>query len=82
MELGAALTVITASQLGLPVSSTQSITGATVAVGLCNGDTKALNWRLLAWFAFGWMVTLPVTAVISGCLMGIIINAPRFGYSQ
>lgn len=82
MELGAALTVITASQLGLPVSSTQSITGATVAVGLCNGDTKALNWRLLAWFGFGWLVTLPVTAVISGCLMGIIINAPRFGYSQ
>jgi sodium-dependent phosphate transporter len=38
MELGAAITVITASFLGLPVSTTHCITGATVAVGLCNGD--------------------------------------------
>ncbi len=40
MELGASITVVLASYLGLPVSSTQSITGATLAVGLCNGDWK------------------------------------------
>lgn len=29
------------------VSTTQCITGATIAVGLCNGDVKALNWRMV-----------------------------------
>lgn len=26
----------------------------------------------------GWVLTLPIAGIISGCLMGIIINAPRF----
>ena len=38
MELGAAITVILASQYGLPVSTTMCITGATLGVSLCNGD--------------------------------------------
>ncbi|GAA5927465.1 hypothetical protein JCM10213_003478 [Rhodosporidiobolus nylandii] len=62
MELGAAITVILASQYGLPVSSTMSITGATVGVALCNGDLKSINWR-----AIGWR-----------CLMGILLNVPHF----
>ncbi|KAG8979756.1 Na+/Pi symporter [Tulasnella sp. 427] len=81
MELGAATTVVLASQLGLPVSTTQSIFGATVAVGICNGDLSTINWRMCLWVIFGWILTVPCAAVISGCLYGLIINAPRFGYS-
>lgn len=79
MELGAALTVVFATRLGLPISTTQCIVGATLAVGLCTGDLKAVNWRVVAWTYFGWFLTLPITGLISGCLMGFIINAPRFG---
>lgn len=42
MELGAAITVILASQYGLPVSTTMCITGATMGVALCNGDVSYL----------------------------------------
>ncbi|SPO32613.1 probable PHO89 - Na+/phosphate co-transporter [Ustilago trichophora] len=76
MELGASITVVLASYLGLPVSSTQSITGATLAVGLCNGDYKAMNWRMLGWIFFSWVLTLPIAGLISGCLLAIILNAP------
>ncbi|PVI06948.1 phosphate transporter [Periconia macrospinosa] len=79
MELGAALTVILATRLGLPISTTQCITGATVGVGLCSGTYKAINWRMIAWIYMGWIITLPVAGIISGGLMGIIINAPRWG---
>ena len=79
MELGSALTVVMATRLALPISTTQCITGATVGVGLCTGDVKAINWRMVAWIYFGWLITLPVTGLISGCLMGIIINAPQWG---
>lgn len=35
---------------------------------------------MVAWVYMGWIVTLPVAGIISGCLCGIIINAPRWGY--
>lgn len=81
MELGSAITVIMATRLALPVSTTQCITGATVGVGLCNGDWRTINWRMIAWIYMGWFITLPVTGIISGGLMGIIINAPQWGNS-
>lgn len=62
---------------GLPVSTTQCITGATVGVGLCNGDWKSINWRMIGFIYSGWLITLPVTAAISGGLMGFVINAPQ-----
>lgn len=79
MELGSAITVVMATRLALPVSTTQCIVGATVGVGLCTGDVKAINWRMVLWIYGGWIITLPVTGIISGCLMGIIINAPQWG---
>ena len=78
MELGAALTVVMATRLALPVSTTQCIIGATVGVGLCAGDYKAINWRMVAWSYSAWFVTLPATAVISGLIMAFTINAPSF----
>lgn len=65
--------------LGLPVSTTQCITGATVGVGLCNGDWRAINWRMVAWIYMGWFITLPTAATLSGGLMAFIINAPTRG---
>ncbi|KAK4087372.1 hypothetical protein Purlil1_8220 [Purpureocillium lilacinum] len=80
MELGAACTIILATRLKLPVSTTQCIAGATVGVGLCSGTWRSINWRVVTWIYMGWIVTLPVAALISGCICGIIINAPRWGY--
>lgn len=78
MELATAITVIMATRLRIPVSTTQCITGATVGVGLANGDWRCINPKLVGWIYMGWIITVPVTALISGCLMGIIINAPRW----
>lgn len=48
IELGAAITVLLASRLGLPVSTTQCLTGAAVGVALMNYDLGAVNWRQIA----------------------------------
>ncbi|GAA5849977.1 hypothetical protein JCM3766R1_001942 [Sporobolomyces carnicolor] len=77
MELGASITVILASQYGLPVSTTMCITGSTIGVGLCNGDLRSINWRAVGWIFLGWVITVPVVGTIAGCLLAIIINAPR-----
>ncbi|KAJ9091036.1 hypothetical protein QFC19_009273 [Naganishia cerealis] len=77
MELGASITVILASQYGIPVSTSMCITGATIGVSLCNGDIKSTNWRAIGWIYCGWILTIIITATASACLLAIVINAPR-----
>lgn len=79
IEFGAAITVVMATQLEIPISTTQCAVGATVFVGLCNQDFRSVNWRMVLWCYLGWLITLPVAGIISGVLTGIILNAPRFG---
>jgi sodium-dependent phosphate transporter len=78
MELGAAITVLLASRLGLPVSTTQCLTGATVGVALMNFDVGAVNWRQIGFIFSGWLMTLPVAGLMSGLLMVMALNTPHF----
>ncbi|KAH3688951.1 hypothetical protein WICPIJ_000065 [Wickerhamomyces pijperi] len=79
IELGTALTTVIATQLSIPVSTTQEAVGATVFVGFCNKDVKAVNWRIVLFCYLGWIVTLPCAGIIAGVINGIILNAPREG---
>ncbi|KAJ3094125.1 Na+/Pi symporter, partial [Phlyctochytrium bullatum] len=78
MELGAALAVITASFLGLPVSTTQCIVGATVFVGLSQGNLKAINWKMFGISFFGWILTLPIAGGSAGLLYALLTRGPSF----
>ncbi|PQE27595.1 phosphate-repressible phosphate permease protein [Rutstroemia sp. NJR-2017a BBW] len=78
MELGAAITVLLASRLGLPVSTTQCLTGSTIGVSLMNYSLGATNWRQVGFIFCGWVLTLPVAGLISGILMVIALNTPHF----
>ncbi|KAJ2225264.1 hypothetical protein GGF40_001004 [Coemansia sp. RSA 1286] len=75
-ELGTSLTVLTASKIGLPVSTTHCITGAITAIGLCNGNFRALNWKMLAWCFMSWIFTLPIAGLIAGLLFAFGSNSP------
>ena len=77
IELGAMFTVMIASKLGIPVSTTHCISGATVAVGLCNGNTDAINWRMVAIIFGGWIVTCPAAAFVTGISFWAVVAAPR-----
>lgn len=79
MELAAAITVLLASRLGLPVSTTQCITGAVLGVALVNYDLRSINWKQLLKILLGWVLTLPVAGLISGILMGMALNVPMWG---
>lgn len=77
-ELGAAITVLLASRLSLPVSTTQCLTGATMGVALMNYDLGAVNWMQLFWIFCGWLLTLPSAGLIAGVMCVMAINAPSF----
>ncbi|KAJ1950075.1 hypothetical protein EC988_004525, partial [Linderina pennispora] len=75
-ELGTSLTVLTASKIGLPVSTTHCITGAITSIGLCNGSWRALNWKMLSWCFLSWIITLPAAGLLAGLLFAYGKNAP------
>ncbi|WVQ79651.1 hypothetical protein IAT38_001751 [Cryptococcus sp. DSM 104549] len=78
MELGSSITVLLASQYGIPVSTTMCITGATAGVGIVSGGIKSLNWRAFGWILLGWVLTVPIAGTAAGCLLGIILNSPHW----
>ena len=63
-ELAAASTVVIASRLGLPVSTTHIIVGAVLGVGLARG-VAAIDLRVVAGIVTSWIVTLPIGATLS-----------------
>lgn len=63
-ELGAASTVVLASGTGLPISTTHTLVGAVLGVGLARG-IGALNLRMIITIAASWIVTLPAGAGIA-----------------
>lgn len=60
-ELGAAGTVVLGSGTGLPVSTTQTLVGAVLGVGLARG-IGALNLRVVGTVFMSWVITLPAGA--------------------
>lgn len=78
VELGAAITVLLASRLSLPVSTTQCLVGATMGVALMNFSLGAANWRQLLFIFCGWVLTLPCAGLIAGLLMTMSLNTPHF----
>ncbi|PLB48643.1 phosphate transporter [Aspergillus steynii IBT 23096] len=77
-ELGAAITVLLASRLGLPVSTTQCLTGAATGVALMNYDLGAVNWRQLGYIFCGWVLTLPSAGLVAGLICLMALNTPHF----
>lgn len=63
-ELAAASTVVGASGLGLPVSTTHTLVGAILGVGMARG-IAALNLRVIGTIFTSWVVTLPAGAILS-----------------
>ncbi|WLR94086.1 inorganic phosphate transporter [Shinella zoogloeoides] len=63
-ETGGAITLFGATWLGIPVSTTHTITGAIIGVGAARRVT-AVRWGIAGNIVIAWIVTLPSAAVIS-----------------
>ena len=63
-ETGGAITLFAATWLGVPVSTTHTITGAIIGVGAAR-RVSAVRWGIAGNIVIAWIVTLPATAAIS-----------------
>ena len=63
-ETGGAMTLFLATGLGVPVSTTHTITGAIFGVGSVR-NASAVRWGLAGHIVLAWIVTIPATALIA-----------------
>ena len=63
-ETGGAITLFLATGLGVPVSTTHTITGAIVGVGAAR-RAAAVRWSVAQRIVLAWVLTMPAAAVIA-----------------
>jgi inorganic phosphate transporter, PiT family len=63
-ETGGALTLFIASALGIPVSTTHTITGAIVGVGSTQ-RASAVRWGVAGNIVWAWIFTIPASAFVA-----------------
>ena len=71
-ETGGAITLFGATWLGVPVSTTHTITGAIVGVGAAR-RSSAVRWHIAGSIVMAWFITLPAAALI-GALTYLVSN--------
>jgi phosphate/sulfate permease len=76
IELGAAICVIFASRVGLPVSTTHCQVGATMGVGLAEFKVNTVNWKQFFFIFVGWVFTLIFTGLLAAGMFALLVNAP------
>jgi hypothetical protein len=79
IELATSLVVVIGSILGLPLSTTHTVVGATLGVGLLEGGrqcTQTINQKLMFKTFFAWIITLVVAGLTSAALFSFTIYSP------
>ena len=72
-EFGAAITLFISSALGIPVSTTHTITGSIMGIGALK-RLSAVRWGVAGQIVWAWILTIPCAAVISGIVYFIAVS--------
>jgi len=70
-ETGGAIVILTASQFGIPVSTTHTITGSIVGVGATN-RLSAVRWGIAGRIVWAWILTIPAAGIIAALSFWIL----------
>jgi inorganic phosphate transporter, PiT family len=70
-EAGAAISILVATWLGLPVSTTHVVTGAIAGVGSIQ-RVRAVRWNVASEIVIAWILTIPAAALVSAIAFFII----------
>ena len=72
IDFSAATVVLVASWLGLPISTTHTVVGAVIGIGLARG-VKAINKDIVRDIIISWFVTVPVAGLISAVIFKVLM---------
>lgn len=71
-ELATATTVLVASRIGLPVSTSHALVGAVVGIGLVEG-LKSIRLLTVGSIALAWLITIPVASALSAVIFSLLV---------
>ena len=71
-ETGAAMTLYVSSALGVPVSTTHTITGSILGIGTIK-RASSVKWKIANNIMMAWIITIPAAALISAFFYWLII---------
>ena len=71
-ETGGASSILVATALGVPVSTTHTITGAIVGVGTAQ-RISAVRWGVAGRILWAWILTIPMSAAIAALCYGLLM---------
>jgi len=70
-ETGAAVAILTATRLGIPISTTHTIAGAIIGVGATR-RLSAVRWGVAGQILWAWILTIPASAAIgAACYLAV-----------
>jgi len=70
-ETAGAITLFMTAQMGIPVSTTHTITGSIIGVGATK-RLSAVRWGVTRNLLFAWIITIPISALLAALIYGII----------
>ncbi len=71
-ETSAAAIILVSTVFGVPVSTTQTVTGAVAGVGMVSG-LGGTNWPIIRRILFSWLLTIPAAGLLAGSIMLALI---------
>jgi PiT family inorganic phosphate transporter len=77
-ETGGAITLFTATYVGVPVSTTHTITGAIIGVGAAR-RTSAVRWNVATGIVWAWVITMPFSGLLAAGFYFLARFADRLG---
>jgi PiT family inorganic phosphate transporter len=72
-EIATASTILIASRIGLPVSTSHALVGSVIGIGLISSNQK-VRWSTMKSVVLAWVVTLPVAAILSAVIFSLLLN--------
>jgi PiT family inorganic phosphate transporter len=72
-EASGAITLILTAVLGIPVSTTHTITGSIIGTGLTRG-VKSVKWITAKNIVWAWVLTIPAVIVVSGTIYLMMVH--------
>jgi len=75
-ETGGAATLFMATFLGVPVSTTHTITGAIVGVGAAR-RLSAVRWNVASSIVYAWVITVPASAIVAALAYWAVVLVQR-----
>lgn len=70
-ETSAAAIILASTEFGIPVSTTQTVTGAITGVGVASGQ-GGTHWPIIRLIFLSWLITLPAAGLVAGIISKIL----------